>query len=72
MEEQKNNELNLFDLIVMACRGVGRFCRRCGVAVLHLVRFSVQHMWIIGAFVLVCGVAGLFLTKAFLDRKSVG
>ena len=64
MEEQKNNELNLFDLIVMACRGVGRFCRRCGVVVLHLVRFSVQHMWIIGAFVLVFGVAGFFLTKA--------
>lgn len=63
MEEQKNNELNLFDLIVMACRGIGRFVRRCGVALLHLVRFSVQQIWVVGAFVIAFGVAGFFLTQ---------
>ncbi|MGN0186426.1 MAG: hypothetical protein ACI392_01600 [Paludibacteraceae bacterium] len=63
MGEQNNNELNLFDLIVMACKGIGRFFRWCGVSLLHLVRFSVQYIWIVGAFVIVFGVAGFFLTK---------
>ncbi len=62
MEENGHNEMNLFDLICLFCRSIGRFFKWCGVSLLHLVRFSVQNIWIILAFVVVFGAIGLLKT----------
>ncbi len=62
MEDNGHNEMNLFDLICLFCRSIGRFFKWCGVSLLHLVRFSVQNIWIVLAFVVVFGVIGLLRT----------
>ncbi len=63
MEEQEYRDMNLFDLIRWCCCGIGRFVKKCGVSVLHLVRFSVQNIWIILAFVVVFVGLGIYFTQ---------
>lgn len=63
MENQNNNEMNLFDLIVMFCRAIKRFFVWCGISLLHLVRFSIQNIWIILAFVVASGILGFIFTQ---------
>lgn len=63
MKDNERNEMNLFELICWCCRGIARFFKWCGVSLLHLVRFSVQNVWVVLAFVAIFGVLGFFMTK---------
>ncbi len=56
MEEKKNNDMNLFDLIVLCCKAIGKLFRYCGHFIKEMLRLSYRR-WYIVLPVILLGIA---------------
>ncbi len=63
MEEKKNNDMNLFDLIVLCCKAVGKLFRCCGHFLKEMLRLSYRRWYIVLPVILVGIAVALFWSR---------
>lgn len=72
MEEKKNNDMNLFDLIVLCCKAIGRLFRYCGHFLKEMLRLSYRRWYIVLPVVLLGIAVALYWARPTNRMYKVG